>query len=86
MQRSLREEIHEISGQDFFPKVPLLPPFLQLVKGPEPQRTTPAPGPLGRCCPSRRDVSLGLWERSGLARLQLGKPVGHPLPSVPESS
>lgn len=84
-QRSLREEIHEISGQDFFPRVPLLPPVLQLVKGPESQRT-PAPGPLGRCCPSPRDASLGLWERSGLARLQLGKPVGHPLPSVPESS
>ena len=86
MQRSLREEIHEISGQDFFPTVLLLPAFLELVKVLEPQRTTPAPGPLGRCCPPPQDASLGLWERSGLASLQLGKPVGHPLPSVPESS
>lgn len=53
------------------------------LKGLEPQHQAPWED---AAWPPTQDASLGLWERSGLARLQLRKPVGHPLPSVPESS
>ena len=74
MQRSLREESHGISGQDFFPKVLLLPAFLQLVKVLEPQRTTPAPGPLGRCCatPPPRMPAWGSGKGLGWPGYSLG--------------